>query len=209
MAGREQFWVVDFEFHLFRLVGHLHPCPPQLPIGELEEESVLADVEVHYFLVLVTLFDDLGREVNRLVYLYAYLRFDSHLSRLVATPPVQLPVAQQCHRVTLAGLDFSYGHLLLLLQVLKVLVPGWHRVVLVLALPEHPVFPVPPVVHVSLLIHNCVELPSCRDSLDLLALKAPYLCGFEASGVRPVPQGPCWVHEKAHYHASILSPVTE
>ncbi len=204
----EEFWL-DFQFDLLWNVGLFHACPPQLPIVELEDHGVLADVEVDDLLLLVPLLDDLSREVDSLINLNTNLRLNPHLSRLVASPSVQFPITQQGNRIALTRLDLLDSDLLLFLDIPEVFVFCRHPVVFILTITECAILTVTEVVYITLTVGSCVELTACCDTFDLLAFECPDLCGFEAGDVCAMSQRPGWVHEEVHEHASVLSTVSE
>lgn len=91
-SGCEEFWLVNLKFDLFWLVSHFHACPPELPVTQLEQHGVFADVEIDYFLVFITLTNDFGGEVHSFINFDSDFGLDSHLTGLIATPSVQFSV---------------------------------------------------------------------------------------------------------------------
>ena len=190
----EKFWL-DINFHSLWHVGLFHSRPPKFAVVQLEKKSVFTDIKIDNYLLLVTLLNNLSREVNRLIHLNTNLRLDTDLSRLVTTPSIQMPVTHQGDGVTFAWLDFLDYDFLLFLKVVEVLVLGWDVEVLVFAIAECPVLAVAEIVKVALRVDGDVELAASGDSLDFLPLEGSYLGWFGAGDVGTMAQWSGGVHE--------------
>ncbi len=208
-SGCEEFWLINLKFDLFWFVGHFHACPPKLPVAQLEQHRVLADVKIYYFLVFITLTNDFSGEVHSFIDLDSNFGLDSHLTGLVTTPSVQFSITEQGNWIAFAGLDFFDGYVLLVLQILEVFVDSWKTVVLVFAISKSSVFPVAPVVCISLIVNDCIELATSSDTFDLFSFECTDFGWFQAGHMSTMTEWAGGVHEEVHEHTAILTAIPE
>lgn len=175
----------------------------------MEKQSVLTDVKVHYFLVLISFTDDLCREVDCLINLNSDLGLNTHLAWLIAAPTVKFTIAQQSDWITFTRFCLLDCYLLLIFQILEVFIWSWDTVIFVLSITKNSVLTITPVVNNTLAVNYCSELSSCCDSLNFFSLQCTNLNWLGTSNVSSMTQRTSGVHKEVHYHSSIFATITK
>lgn len=129
-------------------------------------------------MILIPLPDNFWNKINCLVHFQSYLSLDSHLTMLIWSPSIQLPIVHQRNRIRLTTLYFLYFHLLFLKNIVEKLISHWNIVVFIFTVAKGRVLSISPVENLIFIVKNNTKVSSCCYPLYFLTLECLHLCWF-------------------------------